>query len=131
MKRYEFDHSTRFSFYAHLSIYLRLAGWVWVMSVILALVSAHLHLYEAVEFALAAIAALGFNVWVTWCYEMYLHSKYPLNPPTPMPSGTQYIGPSNYTDYRHALTVALGLSTMILFGAGLVGMVVAMLARSR
>jgi hypothetical protein len=130
VKRYEFDHSTRFSFYAHLSIYLRLAGWVWVMSVVLALVSAHLHLYEAVEFALAAITALGFNVWVTWCYEMYLHSKYPLNPP-PMSSGTQYIGPSNYTDYRHALTVALGLSTMILFGAGLVGMVAAMLARSR
>lgn len=97
MRRFEMDHSTRFSFFAFLTIYLRVAGWVMVGSTILALVAAQLHLPDAaVWLAAAAVTALLFNVRITWCYEMYLHSKYPLNVPPivvkkqPWPEGVEF-----------------------------------------
>jgi hypothetical protein len=134
MRCYELDHSTRFSFYASLSIYLRVAGYVCTGSTILALIAAYLHLPDAAGWlAAAAITSLLFTVWISWCYEMYLHSKYPLNKPTPPPAGVPttyeerermtYVGPSNYTTAHYAVTEVLAVLALFSFIVGLIMLV--------
>lgn len=56
--------------------------------------------------ALSAMYALAFNLWITYCYEGYLHSKYGVNQTT------------NYTVVKYAATLSLAFSSLILFVIG-------------
>jgi len=124
MRRFEMDHSTRFSFFAFHMIYTRIAGYMCIGAVVMALTAAQLKLFwPAVCLTAAAVMSLSFTVWITWCYERYLHSKYPLNPPMPMPLGTSYVGPSNYTTIPYAITNLLAIVTLSTFAWGLVTMI--------
>ena len=74
-----------------------------------------------------SVYAFVFNVWVTWCYEGYLHSKYPKNNIPIMPGMYKpgdavpvLVGPSNYTAPKYSITMALGLSSVVLFVSGII-----------
>lgn len=74
--------------------------------------------YNAVDapgfFLWAGCFALLFNIWVTFQYERYLHSRYP--------SGGKD-GVSSYTARKYAFTMALAGAALLSFAAGVVRMV--------
>lgn len=129
--RWEMDWSTTPGSFAYLQSYYTYSFSVIFWSGIsLSLYIATIYRQEpAGILALSALYALAFNLWVTYCYEGYLHSKYPKIPPPPPPSQVDgcsvryitestYIGPSNYTATKYAATLSLAFSSVILFIIG-------------
>lgn len=72
---------------------------------------------------LSAVYAHIFNLWVTFCYESYLHVRYP---PDNAPSGSSR---SIYTRRRYAITLSLAYSSVILFVVGLLSAVKLVVSR--
>jgi len=122
---FEMDAHARYSFYAILALYRRLSFTLFGVGVLVGLESAYLRLVTVTIATLsAAIYSLLFQVWLTWCYELYLHQRYREGP-----SGTLVSLVSSYTGFQYAVTLALGLSALVLFIVGLVGFAWALLTR--
>jgi hypothetical protein len=87
-----------------------------------------------VIFLAAAIYAFLFNGWMAYCYESFLHAKYPACPPyqaspgSPPPVRNRVL-PSNYSGLKYSITLALAFSSLLLFLASLCLGIVALIER--
>lgn len=122
--RYEMDWGVSFpgSFFSFYTLYHRLCSTLFLSGSTLSLIVAFVCRSEPSGIlALAAVYALLVDIWMVYCYERYCHSKWPAG------AATGYLGPSNYTTARYMLTLALGVSSLLLFVIGLI-MAVAQIA---
>jgi energy-coupling factor transporter transmembrane protein EcfT len=133
VQRFEFDYFERFSFFAIHALYHKLI--VLIIAISLSLLAFRLATDPlAIILLLSSITlAILFEAWMTYNYEGYLHSKYPLNLPVEIErmqkvvdsssvgigSKYNYTGPTNYTTIAYATTIILGLSTIVAFVMGM------------
>lgn len=106
--RWEMDWGTTPGSFAYLqSYYSHSFSVIFWVGISLSLYVATIYRQEpAGVLALSALYALAFNLWVTYCYEGYLQSKY----------SVRKVG--NYTAIRYATTLSLAFSSVILFIIG-------------
>jgi len=125
-RRFEMDpNGVRYAFYAIFVLYRRLSYTIFGVSGLMALTGAvyargsgnHIVLLTS-----AAIYALLFQVWLTWQYERYLHQRYR------SVSGMDDF-PSPYTGAAYAVTISLGVSALVMFCAGFIGIIAVLLGR--
>lgn len=110
-QRWEFDWDTANStFTLLLGHYLSTVKWMIVLDILLAIAAVRMEVSgAAARFGLAgAVYGTLFTVWLLQRYEAYLHEKYLRNGEA---------GVSPYTTSQYAITLALGLST-VLFTVG-------------
>jgi hypothetical protein len=130
-KRYEMDCGLgNGSFFGIFTIYRHLALITFAVALLFAIKSAeHGWPPATIVCGAAALYDILFIAWTAYCYEGYLHSKYPKNPPmgTPpelqaafMTGKAQYVGPTNYSAPKYALTLTLGFSSLALFVIGVI-----------
>ena len=85
----------------------------------------------AIIFLFAAVYSLLFQAWTSFCYESYLHHRYPrslMHVSTEQERQTILRGSrSSYTNSRHAFTLTLAIVALFLFLAGLIVSVPAMI----
>lgn len=105
--RYDLDfdqvHAT---FFAMLDRYTVIAKSIAILAIATAVYGRYVGVSEfVIATAIAGAAdAVYFIVWITSCYETYLHARYPKN---------QIGGTSSYTASAYAATRALGYSSII------------------
>lgn len=122
------SHPGSFS-YLH-SYYYRIFSIIFWVGMLMSLgVAFVIHGEPAGMLALSAVYAFVFNAWLTYCYEGYLHSKYPKNVPRQVPEGVGYVGPSNYTPVKYALTLSLAFSSLSLFLTGFIAAIIVLVSR--
>ena len=129
--RYEFDYAEKYYFFGLLPRFRDIAMTIFISSIVLILAGGvYLGEVEACTLlAGAAVYSLLFITWLVLQYEMYLHVKYPLNPPVEQEqaddSGTDTFAPvprlrpSPYTSVRYSITWALGATSVVAFALGL------------
>jgi len=124
-KRFEMDNGMGVgSFFAVFAIYRRLSYVIFTVGFAIAVFAADKKWPPATILSgAAALYAFLFNFWMVYCYESYLHSKYPRNI-TFRTLQEQAVAissqSSNYFGWKYAITLALGFSSVILFISGII-----------
>jgi hypothetical protein len=123
-KRYEFDCSIgKGSFFGVFVIYRRLFYTIFSVSLAISIYSASRGWPPAtIILGAAAIDAILAITWMSWSYESYLGARWPL-------SAKNGIGQTNYSGGKYALTMALGVSSLVLFIVGLISFLATLLER--
>ena len=106
---FEMDPGGKHSFYPMFTIYRQTYAAIFLSGIVLATVtpSPDSRLLEA----LAAIYAMLFVLWLTFCYESYQHARYNYS--------SLDSGKSCYTGRKYAVTLTLGVMSPFLFVLGL------------
>jgi hypothetical protein len=123
-QHYEFDCSLgKGSFFGVFVIYRRLFYTIFAVSLAISIYSAFQGWPPAtIILGAAAIDAILAITWVSWSYESYLGARWPL-------SAQNGIGQTNYSGRKYALTLALGVSSILLFIVGLISFLATLLER--
>jgi|SRR5579872_962338 len=106
------------SFFDLLLVYRSIYGAILIIGTIVPLIANNPIEYSSGGrelLALSAVYALFMLLWLTFCYEAYLH-----RPKLKDIDGKLVVkGKSPYTGWRYAITLALGIMSPILFALGL------------
>jgi hypothetical protein len=134
---YEMDWgSSQGSFFAPYALYRRIYWVIFSLSLVGTAFFAHTQ-YTDLSFIFlgAVVYALLFNGWTAYCYEAYLHARYP-HSVMPLTMQTQQeqtlkfsLTASNYGAGKYAVTLAFAISSLLLFLASLCLSTVALIER--
>lgn len=116
--RYEMDFGLgKGSFFSVFTVYRRLAYFTIIAGLLIAGGISYVRALSpsTVFFEGSVVYAYLFIAYTTYCYESYMHAKYPL-------SGDRdgVTGFSNYTANAYATVIALGWSSVFLFVLGII-----------
>jgi hypothetical protein len=110
-RTFEMDtDGVRYSFCVVFAFYRQVYAVIFAAGVVLSELPVNGHESRGL-FALSAVYALAFVLWVTTCYETYQHVRYKEG------------GKSPYTGAHYALTLSLAVTSSLLFILGLLEMV--------